>query len=113
MLLRLKEDKPDGSTARDPYVCFRRRMERMQTRKVCDSSAGCLTAKISPQNRKNDETSYMHLLKLRRDLDRVRTIIDLVNRREKIKRDTLAAEAEVLENRLGASQQFVIRTAHC
>ena len=43
----------------------------------------------------------MHMLKLRRDLDRVRTIIDLVKRREKIKRDTLAAEAEVLENRFG------------
>ena len=43
----------------------------------------------------------MHMLKLRRDLDRVRTIIDLVKRREKIKRDTLAAEAEGLENRFG------------
>ena len=29
----LKPDNPDGSSVRDPYVAFRRRTERMQTRK--------------------------------------------------------------------------------
>ena len=29
----LKPENPDGSSVRDPYVAFRRRTERMQTRK--------------------------------------------------------------------------------
>ncbi len=30
----MKTEKKDGSTAHDPYVAFRRRIEKMQTRKV-------------------------------------------------------------------------------
>lgn len=30
----LAPENPDGSSARDPYVAFRRRTERMQTRKA-------------------------------------------------------------------------------
>lgn len=50
----VKIEKRDGSTTNNPYVAFRRRIEKMQTRK----------------NRKNDETSYEKMLKLRRDLSR-------------------------------------------
>lgn len=31
---QLKGEKRDGSSASDPYVAFRRRTEKMQTRKV-------------------------------------------------------------------------------
>ena len=43
-----------GNASTNPYIAFRRRTEKMQTRK----------------NRKNDETSYEKMLKLRRDLSR-------------------------------------------
>ena len=45
---------PGSSGTHDPYMAFRRRTEKMQTRK----------------NRKNDEVSYEKMLKLRRDLSR-------------------------------------------
>ena len=54
----------------NPYVCFRRRTEKMQTRK----------------NRKNDEISYQLMLKLRRDLNRAVTLLNLVKKRENITR---------------------------
>ena len=50
----VKSEKRDGTTNNNPYVAFRRRTEKMQTRK----------------NRKNDEASYEKMLKLRRDLSR-------------------------------------------
>jgi enhancer of polycomb-like protein len=49
----VKTEKKDGGPANNnPYVAFRRRTEKMQTRK----------------NRKNDEASYEKMLKLKRDL---------------------------------------------
>lgn len=50
----VKTERRDGSNNNNPYVAFRRRTEKMQTRK----------------NRKNDEASYEKMLKLRRDLSR-------------------------------------------
>lgn len=38
----LRPENPDGSSARDPYVAFRRRTERMQTRKVSCCFLVCL-----------------------------------------------------------------------
>lgn len=32
----VKQEKRDGSSTNDPYVAFRRRTEKMQTRKVCE-----------------------------------------------------------------------------
>ena len=51
----VKTEKRDGSTGNNPYIAFRKRIEKMQTRK----------------NRKNDEIAYMHMVKLRRELARV------------------------------------------
>ncbi|CAJ0929459.1 unnamed protein product [Ranitomeya imitator] len=65
----VKQEKRDGSSTSDPYVAFRRRTEKMQTRK----------------NRKNDESSYEKMLKLRRDLSRAVTILEMIKRREKSK----------------------------
>uniref|UniRef100_A0A3B3CYX0 Enhancer of polycomb homolog n=1 Tax=Oryzias melastigma TaxID=30732 RepID=A0A3B3CYX0_ORYME len=67
----VKQEKRDGSSTNDPYVAFRRRTEKMQTRK----------------NRKNDEASYEKMLKLRRDLSRAVTILEMIKRREKSKRE--------------------------
>ncbi|XP_009975690.1 PREDICTED: enhancer of polycomb homolog 1 isoform X2 [Tauraco erythrolophus] len=79
----VKQEKRDGSSTNDPYVAFRRRTEKMQTRK----------------NRKNDEASYEKMLKLRRDLSRTVTILEMIKRREKSKRELLHLTLEIMEKR--------------
>ncbi|XP_071447247.1 enhancer of polycomb homolog 1 isoform X2 [Hetaerina americana] len=76
-----------ASAASNPYLAFRRRTEKMQTRK----------------NRKNDETSYEKMLKLRRDLLRATTILEMVKRREKLKRECLHLSIEIFEKRYNAA----------
>jgi len=79
----VKCEKRDGTTTNNPYVAFRRRTEKMQTRK----------------NRKNDEVSYEKMLKLRRDLQKTLTLLELLKRREKSKKELLQLTIEVLEKR--------------
>jgi enhancer of polycomb-like protein len=67
----------------NPYMAFRRRTEKMQTRK----------------NRKNDEASYEKMLKLRRDLSRAVTLLELVRRREKTKKENLLLTSDIFERR--------------
>ncbi|XP_026528001.1 enhancer of polycomb homolog 1 isoform X2 [Notechis scutatus] len=83
LISAVKQEKRDGSSTNDPYVAFRRRTEKMQTRK----------------NRKNDETSYEKMLKLRRDLSRAVTILEMIKRREKSKRELLHLTLEIVEKR--------------
>ncbi|KJE90071.1 EPC1 protein [Capsaspora owczarzaki ATCC 30864] len=73
----------DPATERDPYVAFRRRFEKMTTRR----------------NRKTDELSYERMLKLRRDFERVRTLLDSLRRREKYKLEGYQVDVELLERR--------------
>ena len=84
----VKSDKRDGtatatSGSSNPYIAFRRRTEKMQTRK----------------NRKNDEASYEKMLKLRRDLSRAVTLLEMVKRREKTKKENLNLTADIFEKR--------------
>lgn len=83
LLLTVKTEHRLGSAANNPYLAFRRRTEKMQTRKI----------------RKNDETSYEKMLKLRRDLSRAVTLLEMVKRREKTKREHLHLTIEVYEKR--------------
>lgn len=83
LILQVKTEKRDGSTTNNPYVAFRRRTEKMQTRK----------------NRKNDEASYEKMLKLRRDLYRAVTLLEMIKRREKTKKEMLQLTIEILEKR--------------
>ncbi|XP_041823600.1 enhancer of polycomb homolog 1-like isoform X2 [Melanotaenia boesemani] len=83
LISNVKQEKRDGSSTSDPYVAFRRRTEKMQTRK----------------NRKNDEASYEKMLKLRRDLSRAVTILEMIKRREKSKRELLHLTLEIVEKR--------------
>ena len=71
-----------GSSA-NPYIAFRRRTEKMQTRK----------------HRKNDEASYEKMLKLRRDLSRALTLLEMVKKREKLKREVVNFGIEVYDKR--------------
>jgi len=74
------------TTATNPYIAFRRRTEKMQTRK----------------NRKNDEVSYEKMLKLRRDLNQAIVLLEMVKRREKTKKELLTLTAEIFERRYQA-----------
>lgn len=49
LILSVKTETRGNTTPNNPYLAFRRRTEKMQTRK----------------NRKNDESSYEKMLKLR------------------------------------------------
>lgn len=42
LIPQIKQEKRDGSTNNDPYVAFRRRTEKMQTRKVTFHFQSCL-----------------------------------------------------------------------
>lgn len=86
LILSVKTEHRVGTAPNNPYLAFRRRTEKMQTRK----------------NRKNDETSYEKMLKLRRDLSRAVTLLELVKRREKAKRELLHLTIEVYEKRYQA-----------
>jgi enhancer of polycomb-like protein len=86
LILTVKTEQRAGSAANNPYLAFRRRTEKMQTRK----------------NRKNDETSYEKMLKLRRDLHRAVTLLELVKKREKMKREHVHLTVEIFEKRYHA-----------
>ncbi|XP_030642840.1 enhancer of polycomb homolog 2 [Chanos chanos] len=83
LIPQIKQEKRDGSTNNDAYVAFRRRTEKMQTRK----------------NRKNDEASYEKMLRLRREFSRTVTILEMIKKREKSKRELLHLTLEVVEKR--------------
>lgn len=86
LILAVKTEHRTGTAPNNPYLAFRRRTEKMQTRK----------------NRKNGETSYEKMLKLRRDLSRAVTLLELVKRREKTKREVVLLTLEVVEKRFAA-----------
>ncbi|XP_030238036.1 probable serine/threonine-protein kinase DDB_G0267686 isoform X3 [Drosophila navojoa] len=84
LILTVKTESRPGASSNNPYLAFRRRTEKMQTRK----------------NRKNDEASYEKMLKLRRDLQRATTILEMVRRREETKRDHLKMTVDIFEKRV-------------
>lgn len=83
----VKTEAHRGGNNNNPYLAFRRRTEKMQTRK----------------NRKNDETSYEKMVKLKRDLSRALTLLELIKRRENTKRELLHLTIEIYEKRYQAN----------
>ena len=79
----IKTMNTNNTQTHSPYVAFRRRTEKMQTRK----------------NRKNEEASYEAMLKLRRDLSRAVTLLEMVKKREKTKKEKLNLTLDVFEKR--------------
>lgn len=79
----VSQEKRDGVSSNSPYIAFRKRTEKMQTRK----------------NRKNDEASYEKMLKLKRDLNRAVSLLDMVKRRERLKRDQLGITVDIFKKR--------------
>ncbi|CAG5053087.1 unnamed protein product [Parnassius apollo] len=86
LVLSVKTEHRPGQSSNNPYLAFRRRTEKMQTRK----------------NRKNDESSYEKMLKLRRDLARALSLRALGARRERAKRELLRITALLAERRYAA-----------
>lgn len=81
------ECRKDGQGTVNPYVAFRRRAEKMQTRK----------------NRKNDEDSYEKILKLVHDMSKAQQLFDMTARREKQKLAMIDMESEILMKRMEMS----------
>ena len=81
----VKTEVRDGQAGSNvnPYIAFRRRTEKMQTRK----------------NRKNDEESYIKMLKLRRDLNRAVLMLEMVKKREKLKKENLNLTTDIFDKR--------------
>ncbi|CAH8514582.1 unnamed protein product [Schistosoma rodhaini] len=69
LLYAVRQERRDGSSNTDPYVAFRRRSEKMQTRK----------------NRKSDEQSYERMLILREQMDSLGEILGRLVKREATK----------------------------
>ncbi|CAD6199913.1 unnamed protein product [Caenorhabditis auriculariae] len=78
------ECRKEAQGSLSPYVAFRRRAEKMQTRK----------------NRKNDEDAYEKVLKLSYDLRKAVTLFDMVKRREKTKLALIDLDADILTRRM-------------
>lgn len=79
----VKHERRDGTASNSPYLAFRKRTEKMQTRK----------------NRKNDEQAYMQMLKLKRDLARVSPLMELVKERENKKMQLSQAQLDIFKKR--------------
>jgi len=84
LMFQIRQERRDGSSNNDSYVAFRRRTEKMQTRK----------------NRKNDETSYGKMVKLRRDFCQVVTLFDMLRKRENVKSEIVDVMMEEFNKRL-------------
>lgn len=85
LILTVKTE-PGMGPANDPYIAFRRRKDKMQTRK----------------NRKNDETSYEKMLKLKRDLSYAFSLFQMVQKRECLKLQLARLHMELYQKRFEA-----------
>lgn len=84
LIPRIKTDsRRDAPGTVNPYVAFRRRAEKMQTRK----------------NRKNDEESYEKILKLGYDMRKALSLFDMVKKREKTKSVLIALDEKIFVER--------------
>ncbi|KAF7232645.1 hypothetical protein EG68_08413 [Paragonimus skrjabini miyazakii] len=83
LLYSVRQEKRDNGSNADPYVAFRRRSEKMQTRK----------------NRKNDEQSYEKMLMLRDQMDQLGKILSGLMKREAYKEAIIQCDVHSLEKR--------------
>lgn len=84
LIPRIRTDCRKDSTGINPYVAFRRRAEKMQTRK----------------HRKNDEDSYEKVLKVTFDLSKAHLLVDMIRRREKTKAALIDFDSEIFAKRM-------------
>ncbi|OON18384.1 hypothetical protein X801_05763, partial [Opisthorchis viverrini] len=83
LLFSVRQERRDSGSNADPYVAFRRRSEKMQTRK----------------NRKNDEQSYEKMLILRDQMDTLGEILSVLVKRESTKEAIVQSNLRMFEAR--------------
>ncbi|TGZ67178.1 hypothetical protein CRM22_004955 [Opisthorchis felineus] len=83
LLFSVRQERRDSGSNADPYVAFRRRSEKMQTRK----------------NRKNDEQSYEKMLILRDQMDTLGEILSMLVKRETTKEAIVQSNLRMFETR--------------
>lgn len=88
LMPKVKTEKYDRSGKNiDPYVVFRKHSYgQIRTRKI----------------RKNDETCYEKILNIRNNLNRVKTLLDMIKSRENLKKEKLYLTLDVYEKRYEA-----------
>ncbi|XP_026685234.1 uncharacterized protein LOC103517276 [Diaphorina citri] len=83
LLPQVKTEVRGNTAVNDPYVAFRRRKDKMQTRK----------------NRKNDESSYEKMIKLSWDLTSAQDIVEMIKKRELLKKDLVQVSIDIFKKR--------------
>lgn len=83
LLPQVKTEVRGNTAVNDPYLAFRRRKDKMQTRK----------------NRKNDESSYEKMIKLSWDLNSAQDIVDMIKKRELLKKDLVQVSIDLFKKR--------------
>ncbi|CAH8610327.1 unnamed protein product [Dicrocoelium dendriticum] len=83
LLFTVRHERRDGGSNTDPYVAFRRRSEKMQTRK----------------NRKNDEQSYEKMLLFREQMESLGEVLSRLVRRETVKEALVLSDKRCFELR--------------
>ncbi|KAL3320188.1 Enhancer of polycomb 2 [Cichlidogyrus casuarinus] len=84
LLLSVKQEKRDGTNNNtDPYIAFRRRTERMQTRK----------------NRKNDENSFEKMLFFREQMETLDELFTCLINRERTKESIISNDRDLFQLR--------------
>jgi len=82
----LREKPMDCTPANESYICFRRRLDKIQTRR----------------NKQRDQSSYTRMVKLRRDLTKLLTLCNLMKRREIAKKEIIDKDFKLIDARLQA-----------
>lgn len=83
LLPQVKTEVRGNTAVNDSYLAFRRRKDKMQTRK----------------NRKNDEASYEKMIKLSWDLSSAQDIVDMIKKRELLKKDLVQVSIDLFKKR--------------
>lgn len=82
---RLLREKPiDTANVNESYICFRRRLDKIQTRR----------------NKQRDQLSYTRMVKLRRDLMKLLNLCNLMKRREDKKSELIDQDFRIIKSRL-------------
>jgi len=82
---RLLREKPiDTTNCNESYICFRRRLDKIQTRR----------------NKQRDQLSYTRMVKLRRDFMKLLHICTLTKQREDRKAELIEQDFRIIKSRL-------------
>lgn len=79
----VKTEKVDGTLSKDPYIAFRKRNEKILTRK----------------NRKNDEICYEKMFKLKKQFEKLQSLLEATRLRESLKLEHIKMTQQIFSIR--------------